>query len=460
MKTITNRTQLLQALFKKLQSCRGQASDPRKHSILTHTSILNIDAQLMLDVKREIGRLLDCQECNCFTAQELENIILESAALTASIDRTEQQNSQEALKLFCSRIAKRRQSYLVPFATPGLHITNFPAHRPFLQIGSCKLCTNIDVIKGVFSKIGVPVGANSSKSHAFPLQEMLVVPAGETIAIVEVSSSSRYATIEAYAFLEESYGFFALHYDAISEDGPTGPTTRMPLASWQNRHSLAPTCRIAMEPTDLNPFLRFGYGFDTLWHKGYDIDLTKAEPKLVGINFFTLEQELFVTYSNTEMACRIRTALRWLTRALQTYESETKFLNFAIALESLFTAPSSDYKINKLIKDCVAAAASWSDTKKVSQLAGNLYGRRSGIVHQGLIEQFVTEIDDLHQIVVQCIGETLAAGYHRGSYQQMISCFKLKLDDYRQEEADPCPAQRTCLPFAFLGSIARWFGKH
>jgi hypothetical protein len=137
-------------------------------------------------------------------------------------------------------------------------------------------------------------------------------------------------------------------------------------------------------------------------------------------------------------------------------EAETQFLNFAIALESLFTAPSSNYKISALIRDCVAKAASWSDPDEVKRLVSRLYGRRSGIVHQGIVAQFNREMEELHTVVVQCLGELLQAGDHRDSYAKMLSRLGLKLEDYQEDPTNSVetPTADSIVPRATSTSVA------
>ena len=170
-----------------------------------------------------------------------------------------------------------------------------------------------------------------------------------------------------------------------------------------------------------------------MWHRGYNVDLTDAEAKLKKVEFFEREQELFHSHATTEMSRRIRRALRWLTRALQVREGETQFLNLAIALESVFTPPSADYKIGALLSDCVSKVASWENPKEVQRLVKALYGRRSGIMHQGSISQFIREIEHAHFIVVQCLGELLKASDHLSSYDDMLQRLGLNLEDYRED---------------------------
>lgn len=129
------------------------------------------------------------------------------------------------------------------------------------------------------------------------------------------------------------------------------------------------------------------------------------------------------------MGARIRVALRWFTRALQTSEldPEIKFLNLAIAIESLFTASSSEVKINALIADCVSNVAKWDDANAVKRIMKDLYGRRSGIVHAGRISQFIDELPLLYSIVETSLWELLRAGDYRLSYEAMLGRLGLDL---------------------------------
>jgi hypothetical protein len=434
MKKVSNRKSDLAKLFQELQACVATGIDPFKHTVLGKSAILNIDASKINNVRKEVGKLLACEEASTFTAQELEQLLLETAAAHVTPGNTAQANAASAVADFVVQLNNRVKPYFVPFVTPGLRVGVMPPGMTAFRIGACEFSSDPKRLRQIFRAIEIPVRFRVRHRHAFPKDGYLVLPKGETVAVVQVETSSRYATIEAQALLEEAYGFFVLHQDAVADTGPGGSSTRMPLLSWQYSPALAPTCRIATGPATIPSQYRFGTGFDQLWHKGYEIDLLTMEPKLGAIGFFTLEQELFSSHAQTEMAGRIRTALRWLARAIQAHQAETQFLNFAIALESLFTAPSSNYKISAIIRDCVAKAASWSDSDEVRRLVSKLYGRRSGIVHQGIVTQFIQEMEELHTIVVQCLGELLQAGDHRDGYESMLNRLGLHLADYLQED--------------------------
>lgn len=263
---------------------------------------------------------------------------------------------------------------------------------------------------------------------------------------MEVTTSTGFATSAALASLEEAYGYVVLFYDALSTPGSKGARSRMPLVSWQRRPAFAPLCRVATEPTTMPSMLRFGVGFDQLWHEGYDVDVSAAEPRLRALGFFEKERELFDSHAQTDMAGRIRTALRWLCRALQEWEPETRFLDLAIALEALFTAPSADYKISALIRDCVGNAVHCSNPGEIRRLMSRLYGRRSGIVHQGFLTQFYGEVEDLYVIAVQCLHELLEAGDHRRGYQDMLKRLGLDLRAYRHDKPQGDPTEDNTFP--------------
>ena len=252
VKNLINRKQELLKLFAALQQCRGTSIDPKKHNVLTQHAILNVDIQTMTKVRKEVAKLLEYDECTAFSHQELEQGLLESAAFCLDTNRRQQENAPAATEAFFRYVSRARRKYLVPFVTSGFRIEN-PSHTlPGLIIGSCEFCADTKRLKEVFSAIRVQVRSQASAKHTFPDKGTLVVPVDQTIAVVEVETSSGFASVEAYARLEEAYGFFVLHYDAVSGSRePGGSLTRMPLVSWQSRPALVPVCSVAMEPIDL-----------------------------------------------------------------------------------------------------------------------------------------------------------------------------------------------------------------
>jgi hypothetical protein len=448
MKSITNRRSVLTKLFGALQQCTVTATsiDPNKHTILSQNAILSLDAKTMTAVRKEVVKLRGCSEGASFTVEELEQLLLVTAAQSIQSTRSDQGNASAAIADFIAQLARRVGRYLVPFATPGLRMRPLPTPHESFRIGSCEFSSNPKRARRIFNAIRIPTKFLVKQQHAFPKQGTLVLPKGGTIAIVEVTTSTGFATSAALGSLEEAYGYFVLFYDAVSTLRSKGARPRMPLVSWQRRPGLAPLCRVATEPTAIPSMLRFGVGFDQLWHEGYDVDVLAAQPRLRALGFFEKEQELFHSYAQTDMAGRIRTALRWLCRSLQEWEPETRFLDLAIALEALFTAPSADYKISALIRDCVGNAVRWSNPEEIRPLMSRLYGRRSGIVHQGSLTQFYGEIEDLYVIAVQCLHELLEAGDHRGGYQDMLKRLGLDLGAYRHDEPQGASTEDKTLP--------------
>jgi Apea-like HEPN len=454
LKPIKDRKKELIKRFLTIQVCVGRGIDPTKHTVFAGGIILNIDSAVMTVVRTEVGKLLGCVEAANFSAQELEQLLLECAARNVKSGRGAQANATAALADFLTELPRRVRRFLVPFVIPGLRVENPPSGTHSITIGPCEICATADRLKQIFAGVRVPVRRQASAKHAFPTKGALIVPPDQTVAVVTVKTSSRFAAMEAQARLEEAYGFFVLHYDAVSGSlEPGGPLTRKPLISWQLHPALAPICAVATEPVDRDSSLRFSTGFDMLWHKGYDVDLSKAEPKLRGIDFFQRERELFGSYADTEMAVRIRAAFRWLARGLQARDPQTQFLDFAIALEAMFTAASSEYKISAIIRDSVSRVVAWPEPDKVRQLVSRLYGLRSGMVHQGSIAQFTQEISELYEIVVLCVWGLLAAGDHKDSYEKMLARLGIKLESYRQEPTVPVDTKsETC---GFLAVINR-----
>ena len=273
MKKVANRKSELTKLFNKLQACVATGVDPAKHTVLGKSAILSIDASTITNVRKEVGKLLACEEASTFTAQELEQLLLETAAAHVTSGSTAQANAANAEKDFVAQLSNRVKPYLVPFVTSGLRVGAMPNGMTAFRIGACEFSSDPKRLRQIFRAIGIPVHFRVRHLHAFPKGGDLVLPKGKTVAVVKVEASSCYATIEAQAQLEEAYGFFVLHQDAVADTGPGGSSTRMPLLSWQFSPALAPTCRIAMGPTTIPSRFRFGTGFDQLWHKGYDIDL-------------------------------------------------------------------------------------------------------------------------------------------------------------------------------------------
>ena len=78
----------------------------------------------------------------------------------------------------------------------------------------------------------------------------------------ETDASTYFAVEKATGQLEEAYGFFLLHVDAVATDGPGGPNARQPLLSWQQRGQLAPSVRIATGAIGLPPQYRMGSGLE------------------------------------------------------------------------------------------------------------------------------------------------------------------------------------------------------
>jgi hypothetical protein len=82
MKSIKNRQSVLTKLFSELQHCTVTAStiDPSKHTVLTGSAILSVATETMTHVRKEVGKLLGCAEGAPFTAQDLEQLLLVTAA--------------------------------------------------------------------------------------------------------------------------------------------------------------------------------------------------------------------------------------------------------------------------------------------------------------------------------------------------------------------------------------------
>ncbi len=310
MKLISNRKTELRKVFEALQQCVATGIDPNKHTFLGGSATLNVDAKTMRGVSKEVGKLLGCVEGASFAAQELQQLLLQTAAQNIQTGRATSANAAAATTDFIAQLGRRVRRYLVPFVTPGLRISALPPSLTLFRIGVCELSSDPKRLRQIFRAIKVPIRFRVRQRHAFPKGGTLVLPKGATIAVSEVTTSTRFATVEAQARLEEAYGYFVLYYDAVATHGPGGPTTRRPLISWQHRPALAPMCRVAAEPTTVASQLRFGQGFDQLWHKGYDVDLVAAEPQLRALGFFKHERQLFDTDAKSEMAGRIRTALR------------------------------------------------------------------------------------------------------------------------------------------------------
>src|SRR2546423_14171538 len=155
MKTINNRKSELLKRFMTVQQCVGDDIDPTKHKVMTEQAILNIDAATMGEVKKEVKKLLDCSEGAAFTAQELEQMLLETAAMCIQQGKTARDNAAAATTAFLAQITHRTRRYLVPFALLGLRLGHLPPDMSSLRIGVCELCADIKCLKDIFAAIEV-----------------------------------------------------------------------------------------------------------------------------------------------------------------------------------------------------------------------------------------------------------------------------------------------------------------
>jgi hypothetical protein len=178
MKSITNRRPVLTKLFGALQQCTVAATsiDPNKHTILSQEAILSLDAKTMVAVRKEVVKLRDCSEGASFAVEELEQLLLVTAAQNIRSTRSGQGNASAATADLIAQLARRVQRYLVPFATPGLRMRRLPTRLEPFRVGSCEFSSDPKRVRRIFNAIRVPTRFLVKQEHAFQSEERWYSP--------------------------------------------------------------------------------------------------------------------------------------------------------------------------------------------------------------------------------------------------------------------------------------------
>ncbi len=171
---------------------------------------------------------------------------------------------------------------------------------------------------------------------------------------------------------------------------------------WQSIHSVPIIINYALPD---NEHENDGIGFNQSYsgQRRFEID-GKKEDSLTQMGLKTMNG-YFQSQSNTDIGKRIRQAVTWYSKAVDTDSPEEKFVNLAIALESLIIGDEGEEpfattaSINQKIGERVAFLLGDNFDSRVSfeKKAKKLYGLRSKIVHRGesVTKENLAEMDKL-----------------------------------------------------------------
>ena len=153
-----------------------------------------------------------------------------------------------------------------------------------------------------------------------------------------------------------------------------------------------------------------GMGFNQSYPDERPLEIDwKKENSLTQMGLKTMNTH-FQSQNDTDIAKRIRQAVTWYSKAVDTDSPEEKFVNLAIALESLIIGNegkepfATTGSINQKIGERVAFLLGDNFDSRVSleKKAKELYGLRSAIVHSGesVTKENLAEMDKLVERVI------------------------------------------------------------